>query len=110
MALDAARANVPTAARVFLCDGWPDTASAFPKKGKPKKYEWIVSNPPVHRGQPDDFRVVRDLISGAKARLTRAGVLWLVAQEQVPIGRMLAAYGDFAWVETVVSEDGRFVT
>ena len=66
MALDAARANVPTAARVFLCDGWPDTASAFPKKGKPKKYEWIVSNPPVHRGQPDDFRVVRDLISGAR--------------------------------------------
>jgi len=66
VALDAARANVPTAARVFLCDGWPDTASAFPKKGKPKKYEWIVSNPPVHRGQPDDFRVVRDLISGAR--------------------------------------------
>ena len=55
VALDAARANVPTAARVFLCDGWPDTASAFPKKGKPKKYEWIVSNPPVHHGQPDDF-------------------------------------------------------
>ena len=45
-----------------------------------------------------------------RSRLTRAGVLWLVAQEQVPIGRMLAAYGDFAWVETVVSEDGRFVT
>ena len=32
---------------------------------------------------------MRDLISGAKARLTRAGVLWLVAQEQVPIGRTL---------------------
>ena len=31
------------------------------------------------------------------------GVLWLVAQEQVPIGRMLAAYGKFRWVEAALS-------
>ena len=84
VALDAARANVPSAARAFLCGGWPDTATAFPKKGKPKKYDWIVTNPPVHHGQPDDFSVVRELISGARSRLTKSGVLWLVAQEQVP--------------------------
>ena len=95
MALDAARANVPTAARVFLCDGWPDTASAFPKKGKPKKYEWIVSNPPVHRGQPDDFVALIELIGGARRRLRKGGVLWLVAQEQVPVGRLLELHGGF---------------
>ena len=41
VALDAARANVPSAACSFLCSflcgGWPDTATAFPKKGTPKQ-------------------------------------------------------------------------
>ena len=54
--------------------------------------------------------MVGELIAGARRRLTKSGVLWMVAQEQVPIGRMLAAYGSFAWVDTTVSDDGRFVT
>ena len=39
----------------------------------PPTYDWIVSNPPVHRGQPDDFSVVQLLIRGAPARLRRGG-------------------------------------
>ena len=110
VAVDAARANVPSTARVLLSAGWPHTPSAFPKKGNmPPKYDWIVSNPPVHRGQPDDFGVIAELISGARKRLRRSGVLWIVSQEQVPVGRLLALHGTFAWVRATVSADGRFV-
>jgi len=113
VALAAARDNVPAAARTLLCSEWPDTA-AFPEraaKGKaPLRYDWIVSNPPVHRGQPDCFDVVVALIRGARARLRPDGVLWMVAQEQVPMGRLLWIHGSFSWVRASVSEDGRFVT
>lgn len=100
-ALAAARVNVPGARKFFLCDGWPS--------GKIVKYDWIVSNPPVHRGQPDEFSVVLGLIRGARSRLRKGGVLWMVCQVQVPIGRMLAAEGSFAWTDARVSSDGRFV-
>jgi len=76
---------------------------------KPRRYDWIVSNPPVHRGQPDAFDTVAALISGARRRLRPSGVLWIVAQEQVPIGRMLEVHGTFAWAHAALSEDGRFV-
>mmetsp|Transcript_14806 Transcript_14806/g.31383 ORF Transcript_14806/g.31383 Transcript_14806/m.31383 type:complete len:212 (-) Transcript_14806:206-841(-) len=109
VALTAARRNVPQAKRFFLCAGWPDTALAFPKRKKPIKYDWIVSNPPVHRGQPDDFSVVKALIQGARRRLRKHGILWIVAQEQVPVGRLLAVHGRCAWIQSAISEDGRFV-
>eukprot|EP00966_Prymnesium_polylepis_P024037 553424-Prymnesium_polylepis.1 len=89
VALEAARVNVPKAKALHLCADWPHTARAFPKLAKPRRYDWIVSNPPVHRGQPDAFDTVAALISGARRRLRPSGVLWIVAQEQVPIGRML---------------------
>ena len=37
VAIAAARANVPSASRLFLSAGWPDTPTAFAKKGKPPK-------------------------------------------------------------------------
>lgn len=110
VATHAAAVNVADAERHFLCASWPHTPSAFSSTGKPKRYDWIVSNPPVHRGQPDDFRVVEELIRGARKRLKRDGVLWIVAQEQVPIGRLLALHGTFASVKAdICRPDGRFV-
>ena len=57
LALAAAAENVPQARRLLLCSGWPDEAAAFPRRAaagrRPARYDWIVSNPPVHRGQPD---------------------------------------------------------
>lgn len=101
VALAAAKDNVTAAKKFFLTDSWPC--------GKAVKYDWIVSNPPVHRGQPDDFSVVLGLIRGARSRLRKGGVLWMVCQVQVPIGRMLAHNGTFAWIDASVSADGRFV-
>lgn len=109
VAMHAAKLNVPDAARHWHGAIWPQIARAF-SVGKPKRYHWIVSNPPVHRGQPDDFRVVAELIRGSRKRLKRCGVLWLVAQEHVPMGRLLALHGRFASVEAnSVPPDGRFV-
>ena len=109
VAMHAAKLNVPGAARHWHGAVWPQTSRAF-SAGKPMRYHWIVSNPPVHRGQPDDFRVVAELIRGSRKRLKRYGVLWLVAQEHVPMGRLLALHGRFASVEaSSVPPDGRFV-
>ncbi len=106
VAVEVARANVPSTAPVLLSAGWPHTPIAFPKKGTtPPKYDWIVSNPPVHRGQPDDFGVIAELIRGARKRLRRSGVHWIVSQEQVPVGRLLALHVTFAWVRATVSAD-----
>jgi 16S rRNA G1207 methylase RsmC len=48
LAIVAARANVPSAKRFLLCDGWPHTDSAFAKTGKPAKYDAVVSNRAIH--------------------------------------------------------------
>ena len=95
--------------RAHLASGWPHTPTAFPSTGKPRRYDWIVSNPPVHHGQPDDFRVLITLLRGARRRLKPDGVLWIVAQEQVPVGRLLALHGRFAWVRAQEADGGRFV-
>ena len=47
----AARCNLPTA-RAILSDGW----GALPRR---PRFQWIVSNPPVHLGVQPDFRIVR---------------------------------------------------
>jgi len=53
----------------------------------------------------DDFRVLMDLVQGAGQRLRKGGELWIVAQEHVPVGGLLA---DFTDVSCPV-DDGRFV-
>ena len=105
IAIEAAQQNVPTAKRFFLSDGWPTND----RGSKCKRYDWIVSNPPVHRGQPNDFRVVQDLIGGAPQHLRKGGLLWMVAQAQVPIGCLLAAAGVLDNISTIMSPCGRFV-
>ena len=48
-----------------------------------------MSNPPVHLGLTDDFRVVRLLARGAPAALRPGGSLWVVAQAFVPVGSLI---------------------
>ena len=56
-------------------------------------FDWIVSNPPVHRRRQDDFFVVKNLIEGARDRMRPGGRLWMVSQVQVPIGPLLEQQG-----------------
>ncbi len=103
MALRAARRNLPAAAaadRLHLGDGWsalpplpPAGPEAGPDAGPPCLFEWVVSNPPVHREDSDDFAVLEALVRGAPGRLRPGGCLWLVAQECVPVGAVFNAAG-----------------
>ena len=104
LAVRAAKINVPEAKAVVLSDCW----DALP--AKPKKFNWIVSNPPVHLGIQTDFRVLRTLIAGASKRLKPGGQLWLVTQTYVPVGALLAkqqAAGKLCEWDAHY-EDGRF--
>lgn len=66
-ALACAERNAPGTYRV--CDGWSDVEGTF---------DHIVSNPPFHVGKDTDFRVMDDLIAGARDRLSRHGKLTFV--------------------------------
>jgi len=98
VAIDACRENVPGAKRALVSDCWKAL------EHRSLHFDWIVSNPPVHRGRMDDFRVLMELVQGSGPRLRPGGVLWIVAQEYVPVGGLL---GDFADV-TCPFDDGRF--
>jgi hypothetical protein len=70
-----------TLARV-VADGW---LNLLRRQGKTLRFDWIVSNPPVHRGQKDDFSVVRALLDGGLGRLRKNGRLYIVAQSYIPL-------------------------
>ena len=99
LAIHAAGRNVPSA-HVLLTDGW----AGLPPK---PRFDWIVSNPPVHLGLQTDFRVVRKLIAGAAKHLKAGGTLWIVAQTYVPIGRLLAQQPCLLAAHAS-ADDGRF--
>lgn len=97
VALRAATVNVPGAATI-LTDCW---------RGVPKlnQFNWIVSNPPVHRGKLQDFSVVEALIKGSSKRLAAGGVLWTVVQHYVPFGRLLELHAPSCFNARLHSND-----
>lgn len=97
VAVVAARENCPTA-NVTLSDCWSSLTEG-------RTWDWIVSNPPVHSGKVQDFAVISVLIHGAHTRLNAGGTLWMVAQNYVPVGRLLAAT---RWFDTKLHSNGRF--
>lgn len=106
--MDALRASADDAvaprrsARVVLSDGF----NALPAR---RRFDLIVSNPPVHAGAADDFSVLTRLLTEAPGRLRRGGSLWLVAQAQVPVGRLAAFVGGWRRCRPVAIARGRFV-
>lgn len=103
VATTAARENIAAApapagrtAKVATGDGWR-AAPAY------RRYDFIVSNPPIHTGKGRDYRVLTDLVETAPRRLLPKGTLWLVVQAQVPLRDMLDANFDdvsVAWEDT----------
>lgn len=99
VSLEVAKRNLPGRPTV-LGDGFNALREQQQTAPDQSLFDVIASNPSVHRGQPDDWRVLRALIEGAVDFLKPSGQLWLVAQEHVPVGRL------FALASTSTSQDG----
>lgn len=96
VALEAARENVP-GARLLLGDGLP------PSDVGP--YDFVLSNPPFHRGKAEEQELISRLIRGAPALLAEKGGIVLVAQRRIPLdGVFRSAFKRVG----VRSEDGAF--
>ena len=100
-ALDLARSNLaPFAGRVALDYHWHDVTA-----GLPRRYDFIVSNPPFHaHGRADRPDIGRDFIAAAAAALHPGGRLWLVANRHLPYEAMLDA--NFGSVRTLAQQHG----
>jgi 16S rRNA (guanine1207-N2)-methyltransferase len=55
-----------------------------------RRYDLIVSNPPLHRGKEMDLSVVTRLIAEAPRHLQRDGALLIVTQKTIPVPRLAA--------------------
>jgi len=99
VSVEACRENVPGAKRVVQSDCWEALES------RKLRFDWIVSNPPLHHGRAEDFTVLVDFVKGAGPRLRPGGVLWIVTQEYVPVSGLLSEFADV----TCPFDDGRFV-
>jgi 16S rRNA (guanine1207-N2)-methyltransferase len=100
-ALALARENLqPWAARVALGFHWHDVTT-----GLPRRYDFIVSNPPFHAlGNDDRPDIGRAFIAAAADALKPKGRLWMVANRHLPYETVLDARFDV--VRTVQQRDG----
>ena len=69
------------------------------------RFDLILSNPPFHSGQVQDFAMLEDLCAHAPAHLTRGGTLALVVQRTAPAARLL---GDAFGQVDLVAENKSF--
>jgi 16S rRNA (guanine1207-N2)-methyltransferase len=76
----AAKQNVPLA-RVMTADSLAAVHD--------KKYDLIVSNPPIHAGKGEDFTVLLRFLADVTAALAPGGTLLFVVQATVPIKKEL---------------------
>lgn len=87
-ALDLARSNLRDHAKGIEVDYlWHDVASGLIE---PRRYDFIVSNPPFHQGRADRPELGRAFIVEAAAALQRGGRFWLVANRHLPYEEVLA--------------------
>ena len=70
-----------------------------------KRFDLIVSNPPLHVGFMEDTTALQRLIASAPVHLTTKGTLMMVVQRRIALDRSLAA--TFATVD-IVADDGRY--
>jgi 16S rRNA (guanine1207-N2)-methyltransferase len=70
-----------------------------------RRYDAVLSNPPLHRGIAEDRTLLERLANDAPAHLAPGGHLQLVVQRRVPLDRLLGR--QLANVETV-AETGRY--
>jgi len=69
-----------------------------------QRFDWIVSNPPFHRGVATDYEVVRRFFSQARSVLSKQGKMLLVCNIHLPYETWLAE--QFGRVELLDSDSG----
>jgi 16S rRNA G1207 methylase RsmC len=89
LALRAAKQNVENAEKYYHSDGWTDVPRDL-------RFDIVVSNPPVHRYESSDLSVLKDLIDGAPAHMKPNGLIFIVAQEMIPVGLLLESNGSYS--------------
>lgn len=86
-AIKAARRNMEAAAGNAACHYiWDDLTAPvtdFPA------FDWIVMNPPFHDGKREDTDIGVEFIKTAAKNLRPKGVLWMVANRQLPYEKTL---------------------
>ncbi|MDX8384047.1 MAG: methyltransferase [Ghiorsea sp.] len=70
----------------------------------PKKTDWLVCNPPFHRGQVRDVELGKAIVVRACHALKAGGDLYLVANRQLPYEHVLKEH--LSSVETWIERDG----
>ena len=90
MAVEAARANISDPRAVFH---WADATGFRPDR----PLDFIVMNPPFHRGRAADPAIGQGFVRAAAGMLAPSGVLWMVANRHLPYEDVLnAAFGEVA--------------
>lgn len=97
LAIEAYRHNCPQAF-ALVSDGWNRLTSD-------RRFHVICSNPPMHIGKSEDFRMIQACIEDAPSRLFSSGALYLVVLRQIPVQTMLEAH--FSKVE-MLADNNRY--
>jgi len=82
LAIEAAReniANIETTTRISYT--WHDVTEGLPKN---RYYDWIIMNPPFHRGKITDVGLGHAFIDAAAKSIKKRGKLILVANRKLP--------------------------
>lgn len=70
----------------------------------PEHLDWLVCNPPFHRGQSRDIALGQVIVERGCAALKQGGEIWLVANRQLPYEMILHA--NLREVEQIAASDG----
>ena len=99
-ALEAARTNVRAVEGVEIGFYWRDLL----RENTERRYDAIVMNPPFHRARAADIGLGAGMIRAAAAALEPGGLLYMVANRQLPYEAVLADV--FAQSAEIASGEG----
>lgn len=101
-ALACARVNLARFGERTIAWHWHDVSTGLLME---RHYDWIISNPPFHRGKAAEPKIGQSFITAAARALSPRGQLLLVANRQLPYERTL---GDMFNDVALTHENGTY--